>query len=189
MKLHWTERSIKAYLFRIVADFIDQLENKMESLPISQGDFAQKLGVSKGRVSQILNCRGNITLKTIVHCARALGMKVSMVAYEDDDPQNKKGPINPEIFRICWEKSDKPRDLWDIQEAANTNITVATYHLATVNVDVPNVSSKIYDVNLFYGRAILPGNVATYPTIYFPVGHFAGNQSQDILKKNELLPS
>lgn len=121
MKLHWTERNIKAYVFRIVADFIDQIENKMESLPISQDEFAKRLGVSKGRVSQILNRRGNVTLKTIVQCARTLGMKALVVAYEDDDPQNRKGPINPEVFRICWERSGKPRDLWDTQNTVTTN--------------------------------------------------------------------
>ena len=30
MKAHWTARSVKDYLFRIAADFIAQLENKME---------------------------------------------------------------------------------------------------------------------------------------------------------------
>jgi antitoxin component HigA of HigAB toxin-antitoxin module len=66
MKAHWTERSIKDYLFRIAADFIAQLEKKMEILNTSQDELAKKLGVTKGRVSQVLNHPGNITLSKII---------------------------------------------------------------------------------------------------------------------------
>ena len=45
----------------------------------------------------------------------ALGMKASIVAYEDGDPENKRGPINSTVFQICWERCGKPRDLWDLQ--------------------------------------------------------------------------
>jgi len=120
-KKHWTERRIKDYLFSIVADFITQLETKMESLTISQGEFAKKLRVSKGRISQLLNHPTNFKLETIIKYARALGMKVSIVAYDDNDPQNTKGPINSEIFRICWEQWGKPRDFWTMQNIVTNN--------------------------------------------------------------------
>ena len=87
MENHWTERSIKDYLARISADFISQLEDKLEAEKMSQDDFANKLNVSKGYVSQVLNHPGNITLGKIIQLARVLGMKVSLVAYEDDDPK------------------------------------------------------------------------------------------------------
>jgi len=121
MKTHWTERSNKDFLFRIAADFIVQLEDKMESLQISQDELAQRLGVSKGRVSQILNNPGNITLGKIVEYARTLKMKVSIVAYDDNDPKNERGPINSEVFSICWEKFGKPRDFWAFQEIVSTS--------------------------------------------------------------------
>ena len=116
MKTHWTERSNKDFLFRIAADFIAQLEDKMESLPMSQDELAQRLGVTKGRVSQILNNPGNITLGKIVEYARTLEMKVSIVAYEDNDPNNERGPINSAVFNICWEKYGKPKDFWAFEE-------------------------------------------------------------------------
>jgi len=116
MRSHWTERSNKDFLFRIAADFITQLEDKMESLPMSQDELAQRLNVTKGRVSQILNNPGNITLGKIIEYARTLGMKVSIVGYEDNDPNNEKGPINSAVFSICWEKYGKPRDFWAFQE-------------------------------------------------------------------------
>ena len=121
MTPHWTERSNEDFLFRIAADFITQLEDKMESLPMSQDELAQRLNVTKGRVSQILNNPGNITLSKIVKYARTLGLKVSIVAYEDNDPNNENGPINSEVFSICWEKSGKPRDFWAFQEIVSTS--------------------------------------------------------------------
>lgn len=192
MKTHWTARSVKDYLFRIAADFIAQLENKMDSLPISQDELAKRLGVTKGRVSQLINHPGNISLAKMIEYAKALGMKISIVAYEDNDPENKKGPIDSEIFKICWEQLGKPRDFWAMQEIVNTNITAVSYfpisqHLTTT-VNIPNVLIKMYDAKVLHGWEILPGNVATCP-MYFSVERLAGNQSQAIFKKDELLPS
>ncbi len=114
MKTHWTAQSVKDYLFRIAADFIAQLESKMDSLPISQDELAKKLGVKREHVSRLINHPGNTSLTTMIKSARALGMKVSVVAYEDNDPKNTKGPIDSEIFRICWEKCGKPHDFWEL---------------------------------------------------------------------------
>lgn len=116
MNTHWTNRSNKDFLFRIAADFVAQLEDKMESMSISRDELAQRLGVTKGRVSQILNNPGNITLGKVIEYARTLEMKVSIVAYEDDDPNNERGPINSAVFNICWEKCGKPQDFWVFEE-------------------------------------------------------------------------
>jgi len=116
MKPHWTERSNKDYLFRIASDFITQLEYKMGSMPISGDEFAEKLGITKKRAAQVLNNPGNITLIEIIKYSRVLGLKVSIVAYEDDDPKNEKGPINSEVFNVCWKKLGKPTDFWALLE-------------------------------------------------------------------------
>ena len=124
MTTHWTERSIEDYIFSIGADFIGQLEDKMEAEGLSQNDLALRLGKTKGRVSQVFNRPGNLTLGNIVKYSRALSIKASIVAYQDDDPKNKKGPINSEVFRASWEKCGKPRDLWDIQHMVSNSVTV-----------------------------------------------------------------
>lgn len=125
MKVHWTQRTIRDYLFRIAADFIAQLEKKMESENISQDELAKRLKITKGRVSQVLNHPGNISLAIFAKYARALGMKTSIIAYEDSDPENKKGPINSEIFNICWEKCGKPGDFWAFQEIKENTQAIA----------------------------------------------------------------
>ncbi len=149
MNNHWTARSTEDFRFRIAADFIVQLENKMESVPLTQKELAKKLGLSKGRISQFLNKPGNLTLKKIVEYSRALDMKVAIVAYEDGDNLNKKGPINPEIFKLCWEKSGKPHEFWVFQEISEQSAVdsignqqqYTTMPTTAANVEIAGVRS------------------------------------------------
>jgi transcriptional regulator with XRE-family HTH domain len=119
MITHWTERSARDYIFAIGADFVSQLEDKMEDEGISQNALSERLGITKGRVSQVFNRPGNITLGNIVKYARALGIKASIVAYDDGDIENKKGPINSKVFQACWEQCRKPHDFWDLEQTTN----------------------------------------------------------------------
>lgn len=128
------ERSIKEYLFQIGFDFIAQLEKKLKSGEMSQDDFAEKLNLSKGRVSQILNSPGNLTLSKVIEYSLALGMKVALVAYDDGDPENKRGPINSDIFRICWEKAGKPVDFWACNDI-NSGMVVTSSSSHAIDTD------------------------------------------------------
>jgi transcriptional regulator with XRE-family HTH domain len=112
LKKHWTENSVDDFVYRIASDFVLQLETKIEKGEVSQRELAVRLNVSDGRVSQVLNNPGNLTLKKVVEYARALGMKVAIVAYDDGDSENNKGPINPEIFNKCWKRAGSPADFF-----------------------------------------------------------------------------
>lgn len=107
---HWTERSVEDFLYRIAADFVDQLQLVMNEIPLSQSDLAKRLGISSGRVSQIFNNPGNLTLRKVIQYARALGLKVAVVAYDDNDPKNEHGPINSDVFRLCWQNAGSPNN-------------------------------------------------------------------------------
>jgi len=124
---HWTSRSTEDFVYRISSDFALQIENKMDKVGITQSGLAGRIGVTPGRVSQVLRDPGNLTLKKMVEYARSLGMKVSVVAYEDDDPDNKNGPINSQIFTACWTKSGKPSDFFSLRESATTIRSVPTF--------------------------------------------------------------
>ncbi|HEX7317738.1 MAG TPA: helix-turn-helix transcriptional regulator [Pyrinomonadaceae bacterium] len=113
---HWTDRSVEDFQFRVAADFVAQLEAKMEQLDMSQADLAKAMEVTEGRISQIINSPGNLTLSVMVKCVRVLGMKMSLVAYEDEDRENAHGPVDAEIFRHCWERLGCPRDFWALEE-------------------------------------------------------------------------
>src|SRR5207249_4041234 len=88
--------------------------DEIKSQSNSQNVLAEKLGISKSAVSQMLNNPGNLGLETMVKYARAIGMKIAVVLY--DKKNNKERPVHPDIFRICWEKLGEPRDFWALQE-------------------------------------------------------------------------
>ena len=162
MKGHWTGRSVKDYLFRIATDFISQLAKKMESLPLSQDGFAEKLGVTKGRVSQLLNHPGNISLAKMIEYASTLGLKVSVVAYEDDDPENKKGPIDSEIFQFCWERCGKPHDFWAFQTFTEQDEVTGNATNAIIHVNMNKPIYFPYTLNQKIGET----HTATIPSHY-----------------------
>jgi transcriptional regulator with XRE-family HTH domain len=111
---HWTSRGTADFVYRIASDFVAQLETKLENNGTSQKELASRLGVTVGRVSQVLNDPGNLTLKNTVRYAQALGMKVAVVAYEDGDPDNNYGPISSGIFQTCWQNAGAPRDFFQL---------------------------------------------------------------------------
>lgn len=126
---HWTEGGVDDFVHRLSFDFITHLAKRLESGPLTRAQLAGRLGISKGRVSQILNNPSNLTLKKAITYARALGMKASLVAYDDHDPDNHNGPISSEIFTTCWEKAGKPADFQtaeSIGSLAGTAITSDT---------------------------------------------------------------
>jgi len=112
---HWTEEGADAFAHRIAFDFIAQIEDQMDALPMTQADLAAKLGVSEGAVSKLLNNPQNLTLRTIAKYSRAVRMKASIVAYDDGDQANQTGPINSEVFRVCWERAGRPHDQWSLE--------------------------------------------------------------------------
>jgi len=89
----------------------------MEEESISKSALAERLNRSTGRVSQVYNNPGNLSLRVIVEHAQALGMKAAIVAYDDGDPENYSGPISPNVFVRSWEALGMPRDLFEVAEA------------------------------------------------------------------------
>jgi predicted XRE-type DNA-binding protein len=119
---HWTAWSTENYQFRIAADFVRQLEKAMESQSLTQAMLAQRLNVTEGRVSQVLNNPGNLTLKKVIEYTRAVDYKVSVVAYYDGDPQNLNGPVASEIFATCWYRAGSPRDFFELQASTTSPV-------------------------------------------------------------------
>ena len=119
--MHYTSETDKSFVRRIVFDFFAQLENRLAVGEMKQSDLAKKLNISESAVSQVLNLDRSPNLETVVKYARALGMKVSLVAYDDNDPSNENGPVGPEIFSLSWVKLGMPRDVWSANEALAAN--------------------------------------------------------------------
>lgn len=105
----WGNRNTRDFLYQISLDFAAQLQGLMGRI-VNRAELAKKLAVSKGRVSQVLNNPGNLTMLKVVQYTRALGYKVAIVVYDDGDPANEYGPIVPQIFEKCWQVAGRPRD-------------------------------------------------------------------------------
>jgi predicted XRE-type DNA-binding protein len=126
---HWTASSTRDFVRRITSDFVAQLEMRIEERDIEKKKIASHLGVSPGRVSQVLNNPGNLTIARTVEYTRALGMKVALIAYDDGDPENNTGPISAEVFNKCWQRMGAPRDLFSLDaprqiQPAHSSLTV-----------------------------------------------------------------
>jgi hypothetical protein len=65
----------------------------------------------------LFNRLAEVSLKLIVDLVRAANLKLAIFAYDDDDPNNERGPIFAEIFLKCWEHLGKPRDFKQLEEA------------------------------------------------------------------------
>jgi transcriptional regulator with XRE-family HTH domain len=139
---HWTATP-ETFLGAIAADFVLQIKERANS----QNELAEKLNRTKGRISQTLNDPGNFTLLTMVKYARALGMKVSVVLYDDiDDAENQFGPVHADIFRLCWEEKNRPRDFWGFQQVVTTRDAVDAASLErVVNVGAMTFADAVRD--------------------------------------------
>ena len=110
---HWTQ-NLGDFSYWVLSDFTAQIEVRMEDKGVSHSTLAEMVNVSPSRVSQVLNDPGNLTVGNVVKYTRALGMKVALVAYDDSDPDNNKGPINADVFTECWKRMGRPQDFFDL---------------------------------------------------------------------------
>lgn len=113
---HWTQRSIDDFVYKVSADFVQQIENYLSTSGENRKEFADRIKRTPGRVSQVLNSPGNMSLKKMIEYARAAGKKVAVVAYDDNDPTNAKGLINSQVFERCWELQGRPADFFAFNE-------------------------------------------------------------------------
>ncbi len=109
---HWTKDRFTDFVYRISFDFVAQLRNRLEEKSLTRSEFAKLVRVGESRVSQVFNNPGNLGLESMTRYARALGMKIAIVAYDDGDSENQNGPVNSEIFNLCWKRAGAPKDFF-----------------------------------------------------------------------------
>jgi transcriptional regulator with XRE-family HTH domain len=147
--MDWTESNVENFLSKIRFDFITQIDKKIDALEgFTQADLAKKLNTTEGYVSQVLNNPPNLTLRSIVNFARAVGLKVAIVAYDDNDPDNNRGLVNAEIFSSCWEKQGRPIDFFDLDEIDEIE-TVQNNVIEGVWGDEPVINPEIDENNAY----------------------------------------
>ena len=68
----------------LVRSFVDEVTWFMSEHKISRAELAEAMGVSPGRVSQILSGDENLTLRTLSSVAAALGAEIEMALHAID---------------------------------------------------------------------------------------------------------
>lgn len=111
---HWTSRSDDVFAHAIASDFVAQIETVMEEEGIERKALAEKMHVTPGRVSQVLNNPASMNLRTVVKYGRAVNRKVAIVTYDDGDTNNDNGPIDAGVFSGAWEQAGCPTSLFDL---------------------------------------------------------------------------
>jgi transcriptional regulator with XRE-family HTH domain len=81
----WFDRLIDKYkedrefrLEGLILDFTEKIVSKMEEMKITRAELAKRLGVSKAFISKLLNGNPNLTIKSMMSIADALGCDLSL---------------------------------------------------------------------------------------------------------------
>lgn len=72
------KKSNEILCLNLWSDFTSQIEEALDVLGLKKTDLAEKVRVSKGRVSQIMNAPGNLTLSSMVRLSSAVGKKIEI---------------------------------------------------------------------------------------------------------------
>ncbi|HEU5107492.1 MAG TPA: helix-turn-helix transcriptional regulator [Micromonosporaceae bacterium] len=70
----------------LTGGIVDEITWFMREHKISRADLAHSMGVSPGRVSQILSGEENLTLRTLSSVVNALGARIEVTLRSVDEP-------------------------------------------------------------------------------------------------------
>ena len=72
------ENTIEYKIESIAFDIAVQLYKQMEKLGINKKELAEKLGVSKSYITQLLKGKSNMTIETLIKVAEALNLNLQI---------------------------------------------------------------------------------------------------------------
>jgi transcriptional regulator with XRE-family HTH domain len=74
----------------LILEVTETLCELLEKEKISRKELADRLGKTKGFVSQVLNGGRNLTLRTVADILHVLGYKVTLTPYKEDEPRQER---------------------------------------------------------------------------------------------------
>jgi transcriptional regulator with XRE-family HTH domain len=74
----------------LILEVTETLCELLDKEKISRKELAERLGKSKGFVSQVLNGGRNLTLRTVADILHVLGYKVTLTPYKADDQRQER---------------------------------------------------------------------------------------------------
>ena len=74
----------------LILDFTETICDLLEKEKISRKELADRLGKSKGFVSQVLNGGRNLTLRTVADILHVLGYKVTLTPHKEGETKQER---------------------------------------------------------------------------------------------------
>lgn len=97
-KQHDHEYSTLIEQERLILDATELVHELMEKEDLSQNDLAERLGKSKGFVSQVLNGKRNMTLRTLADLLRVAGYRARFEAAKLSEPVTPSRAPQPVVI-------------------------------------------------------------------------------------------
>jgi transcriptional regulator with XRE-family HTH domain len=94
----------------LILEVTETICNILDSEHISRKELADRLGKSKGFVSQLLNGGRNLTLRTIADNFHVLGYKVTLATHKKEVKRQESNVIE---FRTAYTQRKKPVENWE----------------------------------------------------------------------------
>jgi transcriptional regulator with XRE-family HTH domain len=88
-----SEDHVDEELTRLTMQVTDEITWRMRSLGLSRADLASRMGVSPGRVSQVLSGGENITLRTLASLAAAVDAQFEVQLHREDSGTSERHPM------------------------------------------------------------------------------------------------
>lgn len=148
MKLPYDKYHSPAYWTTLIQmSLYDHIKRYLEETDMSRKEFAEKLGVSKGYVSQIMNGDFDHKLSKLVELALACDLVPEIEMKPMAMARNVENTyLNPKDWRNIGEFSQKIKD--NIERSITANISMETL------VEVPTVKIELTDEPMDNGSKI-----------------------------------
>jgi transcriptional regulator with XRE-family HTH domain len=93
----------------LILEVTETLCELLEKEKISRRELADRLGKTKGFVSQLLNGGRNLTLRTVADILHVLGYRVALKAYKEEGKRKERKVIQ---FKTSYVPCKKPEQNW-----------------------------------------------------------------------------
>lgn len=136
-------------------DLFRQFHYYMEGQNINQTQLAERLGITKGRVSQILQGESNFSMKTLIELGLSIGVipKIKYVTIEDEIKADEEKKLEKQKFAA--EKA-KINYLFDTNETHDFKVFEFSQMLENHDILVKNADMQVVYSNPGFVNEYIP---------------------------------
>ncbi|MGB3478555.1 MAG: helix-turn-helix transcriptional regulator [bacterium] len=120
--LNGLENDADFFLEELRIDIIEKINIVMKKYKISKADLARRLGTSRAYITKLFSMNINLTLKSMVQIANAVGMRISIDFYKTEGKEwfsiLNKVEYDPTISTQLMDNIDNEKDYKKIEPFA-----------------------------------------------------------------------